>query len=81
MLIRAEPTSAWLESLHVEAVAGGHERILVVLTGGQSAWREQVEGQPAGSLDQVGQWLGDRPGVEVLHHGDGTWVIEIEPDR
>ena len=73
----AQPTREWLDELRAEAADHDAERILVVFTPTQSAWREHVESAPPGSLDQIGRWLANQPTVTVVHQGDGAWVLAM----
>jgi hypothetical protein len=73
----AQPTGEWLDELRADAAEARAERILVIFTPSQSAWREQVESAPPGSLDQIGRWLANQPSVTVLHQADGAWVFSL----
>jgi hypothetical protein len=78
--VRAEPTTRWLDQVTTSASAGSHDRVVVVFTPSQSAWRQLAEGQPPQSLDRVAQWLATQPGVELVGGGTGAWVLAIDLD-
>ncbi len=69
---------AWLASVRGRIRDNGGDRGVIVITPSQSAWLEHVTSAPTRSLDRVGVWLRGRSGVEVLHEGDGAWVIAVD---
>ena len=78
LLLEAEPTTAWLDEVRASAEADGSDRVLIVFTASQSAYLEHAESQPSESLDQIGRWLSNQTGVDVLFQQDGAWVFEVE---
>ncbi len=79
--VRAEPTTAWLETLVAEAERSNADEVVVVLTPSQSAWRTHIEGQPSNSLEQIGRWAESRPGIRVLSDLGAAWVLVFEVDE
>ena len=74
---QASQTDEWLEDVRAKAVDSEADRIIVVLTPSQSAWREHIDSAPNNSLDDIGEWLSTQPGVSVLYSNGGAWTLSM----
>ncbi|MGI9597751.1 MAG: hypothetical protein ACR2QK_16425 [Acidimicrobiales bacterium] len=75
--IAAEPTEEWVQKLEDRAVEFDTPRIIVMFTPSQSQWRVHGMSFSEDYLDEVGEWLEQRPGTTVLYKNGGGWAIEL----
>lgn len=77
--IDASPDQAFIDAMETTAADPNvdKERIIVVFTPTQSQWRVHGKSFDVEYLDEVAEWLAQRPGATVLYQNNGGWVVEL----
>ncbi len=75
--IPAQDDQSYLTAIDRAAQEQNKDRVIVVFTTSQAAWRVHGLDSTADHLDVVAEWLIDQPGTTLIHRGDGSWVLEL----